>query len=111
MPRRATLVPVVALFLSGATLPGASHAAAPRAGLGTCVGIEDAQARLACYDRASGRAAPARVAGSKPPAKAAVAEPAPAAVATVSPQPEPAPRTAPRADSMIRSAWASCTLS
>jgi hypothetical protein len=82
MPRRATLVPVVALLLSGATLPVASHAAAPKAGLGACVGIEDAQERLACYDRAYGRNVVSKTTATAAPAAAATAAraaPAPAA--------------------------------
>jgi phospholipase A1 len=109
MPRRAPSIPVVALLLTGATLPAAAHAGPPKAGLAACVGIEAAEERLACYDRASGRAATAKAASGKPPAKAApaVTEPVPAALAAANPTPEPAPaaRSAPRADSMIRSAW------
>jgi hypothetical protein len=61
---------------------------------GSCVRIEDLSARLACYDRAAGRGAPAspsapRDVAPPPPARAAAAPPAPL------PAPAPPPVVAP----------------
>jgi len=94
-----TITPVVLLVALSMPTLGMTAQTPPLAG---CHGLEDAQARLDCYDRVSGRDAlhpgdpvslPARRAGARVPAADA-------------PSDAPVPAAAARGDAMIDRAWA-----
>lgn len=99
------------LLAAGLMIPPMALAKAPSTDLAACATIAADLERLACYDRASGRAAATR-STTKPAAKdtpaiaASAAAGAAGAAATGEPEATPTPRDTDRSGSLIDAAWA-----